>query len=202
MTMTFRPGCSRCFAERSKLTPQLLIAVAAAAIVATSAAACSADQSKTNSTTAAPANTAAPITGSTATATAGAKFVGAWHVHGAGLTITPTTATIVANAGPCGSPPGSRGLCSEKDTFSVGSSSDTQLTLSVTGVTFTDQTGSSVANPNQGPATAVGDTMQLTLQAPGLLKVTSLQGFPGLAKGNPYWCGTGINQDNGRLCGA
>ena len=36
------------------------------------------------------------------TATANPTFVGHWHVHGATMDISPATATIIANNGPCG----------------------------------------------------------------------------------------------------
>lgn len=84
----------------------------------------------------------------------------------------------------------------------VVSGNDKQLTLVVTGVIFTNQTGASVPNPNPGPSTAVGDTMRLSWQAPGLLKTAFLHGFPGWAGGNSYWCGAGVSQVNGQLCGA
>jgi hypothetical protein len=194
---------------RSKLKPGLMIAATAAAIVATGLAACSTNKSDTGttsptaatSTTTAAAATGNPRTTSSATATAGVNFVGGWHVHGSNLTITPTTATLVTSMGPCGNP-GSQRFCSETDAMGVVSGDDKQLTLVATGVTFTDHTGGSVPNPNPGPSTAVGDTMQLAWQAPGLLKTTALHGFPGFSGGNPYWCGAGISQGNRQLCGA
>jgi hypothetical protein len=140
-----------------------------------------------------PGNTSSP-TGSTASA----SFVGKWRVHGASLTITETTATVFA-AGACRPAPA---FCAETDTMAVQSGDDKQLTLVVTAVTYTDETGATVPNPNPGPSTAVGDTTQLVWQAPGLLKQTVLHGFPGWTGGNPYWCGAGISEINHRLCGA
>jgi hypothetical protein len=122
------------------------------------------------------------------------------HVHGATLDIGQTNATMVVNLGPCAA--GAAGLCSETDSRTVVSGDDTQSTLSVTGVTYTDQSGTKVPNPQPGSSTAVGNSMQLVLQAPGLLKQTVLHGFPGWAGGNPYWCGPGVSQANRQLCGA
>src|SRR5271167_673575 len=61
-----------------------------------------------------------------ATATADPTFVGHWHVHGATMDISPATATIVANNGPCG--PGAQGMCHETDALTVASSDSAQLT--------------------------------------------------------------------------
>jgi hypothetical protein len=113
------------------------------------------------------------------------------------MDITPTTATHVTSWAPCG--PGAQRSCRETDTLKVVSGNDTQVTLQVTAVSYTDDTGASVPNPT---APAVGDEMRLDWQAPGLLKTTILHGFPGWVGGNPYWCGTGISQANLRLCGA
>jgi len=57
-------------------------------------------------------------------------------------------------------------------------------------------------NPGTGPSTSVGDSIQLVWQEPGLLKQTSLKGFPGRQGGNPYWCGAGISQSDVEKCGA
>ena len=46
-------------------------------------------------------------------------------------------------------------------------------------------------NPSPGPSTAVGDSIQLVSQAPGLLKQTVVKGFPGW-QGDLYWCGAGV----------
>jgi hypothetical protein len=145
-------------------------------------------------------STAVSLSATPAAATAGPVFVGNWHVHGATMEITPTTATITASNGACG--PGTRGICSETDTLTVATGGSTQLMLKVTAVTYQDSSGANAPNPPPGPQTAVGDTLQLTSQAPGLLKATILQGFPGWVGGNPYWCGQGISQSDARRCGA
>jgi hypothetical protein len=150
-------------------------------------------------TTSAQSTVAGPST-NPATATANPTFVGHWHVHGATMDINPATATIVASNGPCG--PGAQGMCHETDTLTVTSGDSAQLTLKVTAVTFADSSGASARNPPPGPQTAVGDTLQLTPQAPGLLKATILQGFPGWVGGNPYWCGQGISPSDAKRCGA
>jgi hypothetical protein len=134
----------------------------------------------------------------TAQADTSARFVGDWHVHGASLAITETTATFSFR----GSCSWAQRFCSETDAMAVASADDQQVTLAVTAVTYTDETGASVPNPNPGPATAVGDSVQLVWQAPGLLKQTVLQGFPGSTGGNPYWCGAGISQTDLQRCGA
>jgi hypothetical protein len=135
-----------------------------------------------------------------ATATANPTFVGHWHVHGATMDISPATATIVASNGPCG--PGAQGMCHETDTLTVSSGDSAQLTLKVTAVTYADSSGASAPNPSPGPPTAVGDTLQLTPQAPGLLKATILRGFPAWVGGNPYWCGQGVSPSDAKRCGA
>ena len=139
----------------------------------------------------------------TSTATASARFVGHWHVHDATLDITPTTATIVSSLGmgPCSAGP--QAACSETDTLGVVSGDDTQLTLTVTGVSYGLHNGQTTSvNPSPGPSTAVGDSIQLVWQAPGLLKATVLKGFPGWQGGNPYWCGAGVSQSDQERCGA
>lgn len=147
--------------------------------------------------TVAAAGTAAP----SATATTGSSFVGQWHVHGTTLDIAEKTATMVVNLGPCSS--GANRFCHETDALAASPSGDgTQLTLVVTAVSYAADTGAPVPNPTAGSSTAVGDSIQLVLQAPGLLKQTVLHGFPGMAGGNPYWCGPGVSQSNDQLCGA
>jgi hypothetical protein len=131
------------------------------------------------------------------TATASAAFVGPWHVHGADLDITPTTATLRFRWYQC--KPGSQRVCHETDNLAVVAGDDKQLTLQVTAVSYTDDTGASVPEPD---LPAIGDSMRLDWQAPGLLKTTILHGFPGSDGGNPYWCGAGISQANQKLCGA
>jgi hypothetical protein len=136
-------------------------------------------------------------------ATASARFVGHWHVHDASLNIAPTTATLIVSLGigPCTE--NAQAPCSETDQLAVISGDDTQLTLSVTAVSYTlhDSKTTSV-NPSTGPSTAVGDSLQLRWQAPGLLMRTALTGFPGWQGGNPYWCGAGISQGDAEKCGA
>ena len=145
---------------------------------------------------AATTSSSAPPSG---TATASAAFVGHWHVHGADLDITPTAATFETAASYC--KPGSQRVCREIDNLAVVAGDDKQLTLQVTAVSYTDDTGASVPEPD---LPAIGDSMRLDWQAPGLLKETILHGFPAWADpgGNPYWCGAGISQANLRLCGA
>jgi len=137
---------------------------------------------------------------SPAAATAGPTFVGHWHVHGATMDISPTTATITANNGPCGA--GAQGMCHETDTLAVTSGDSTQLTLKVTAVTYADSSGASAPNRPPGPQTVAGDSLQLISQAPGLLKATILQGFPAWVGGNPYWCGQGVSPSDAKHCGA
>jgi hypothetical protein len=151
----------------------------------------------TNSTSTA---TPSPVSTTTVQETANPVFVGHWHVHDATMDISPATATIVANSGPCG--PGAQGMCHETDTLTVASGDSTQLTLKVTAVAFADSTGANAPNPSPGPQTTVGDTLQLAPQAPGLLKATILQGFPAWVGGNPYWCGQGVSPSDAQQCGA
>jgi hypothetical protein len=116
------------------------------------------------------------------------------------MDIGATTATIVASSGPCG--PGAQGMCHETDTLSVTSSDNSRLTLTVTAVAYADKNGTSASNPSPGSSTAVGDSLELKPQAPGLLKATILHGFPAWVGGNPYWCGQGIGPSDAKLCGA
>jgi hypothetical protein len=202
--------------------PGFVVAVAGVVIVVAGLGGCSKSTPNTrptpsSTTTSAsvwasstPANTSSPSTtpsstatsATSATATASASFVGQWHVHGATLDIAQRTATMVVSLGmgPCSL--GAPHACSETDSLAVLSGDDTQLTLGVTAVSFTDNTGASAPNPSPGSSTAVGDSMQLLLQAPGLLKRMALHGFPGWEGGNPYWCGPGVSQANAQLCGA
>ena len=94
-------------------------------------------------------------------------------------------------------------MCAETDQLTASPAGDGKtLTLVVTSITYANGSAASVPNPNPASSTAVGDSMQLVLQAPGLLKRTALHGFPGWQGGNPYWCGPGISQSNAKLCGA
>jgi hypothetical protein len=103
--------------------------------------------------------------------------------------------------GPCTENP--QTPCSETDQLAVVSGNDTQLTLTVTGVSYTLHGGQNTSvNPTAGPSTAVGDSIQLAWQAPGLLKQTALKGSSGWQGGNPYWCGAGISQSDAAKCGA
>jgi len=176
--------------------------IAAVVIVAVAVAGCSRHNSSpgASSTTAAASSTTSTAS---PTATASARFVGHWRVHDATLNITPATATRVASLGigPCTQDP--QVPCSETDTLAVTSGNDTQLTLTATGVSYVLHSGQTTSvSPTTGPSTAVGDSIQLVWQAPGLLKQTVLKGFPGLQGGNPYWCGAGISPTDQQKCGA
>jgi hypothetical protein len=188
----------------------LVVGIAATAIVTVVVAGCSKHTSGggASSTTSSPsssgAGTSSSASSSTApSATASARFVGKWHVHDATLNITPTAATRIASLGlgPCTQDP--QVACSETDTLAVVSGNDTELTLNVTAVSYVLHSGQTTStNTAGGPSTAVGDSIQLVWQAPGLLKGTVLNGFPGLQGGNPYWCGAGISQSDQQKCGA
>ena len=136
-------------------------------------------------------------------ATASARFLGHWHVHDGGLDITPTTATINSSpgAGPCMQNP--QVACSESDMLAVESGNDTELTLTVTTVSYKLSNGQTTSVSGlPGPSTAVGDSVQLVWQRQGLLKQTVLKGSPSWQGGNPYWCGAGISPSDQQLCGA
>jgi hypothetical protein len=191
--------------------PGLVAAVAGVAIVVAGPLGCSEPSTGTTATTNPNSSTASQQVGSStgttssstvvpATGEVGDGFVGHWNVHGASLDIAPTTATIVDSLGPCS--PGAQRFCDETDTLTVVSGDATQVTLQVSAVSYADDTGAGVPNPDVGASTAVGDSMRLVMQAPGLLKATILNGFPGWVGGNPYWCGPGISQADRQLCGA
>ena len=94
-------------------------------------------------------------------------------------------------------------MCSETDELTASPGSDGKtLTLVVTTVSYANGSGASIPNPNPASSTTVGDSMELVLVAPGLLKRTALHGFSGWQGGNPYWCGPGISQSDEKLCGA
>ena len=80
---------------------------------------------------------------------------------------------------------GAHHVCSETDALAVLSGDNAQLTLGVTAVNYIDNTGASVPNPGADSATAVGDSMQLLWQAPGLLRRTVLRRFPGMSGRKP-----------------
>ncbi len=193
------------------------LVIAIAGVVTLAAAGCSKNTSNTSgagisSTTGVPSSPA-PVT-STASAssgptgsitppgTAGARFVGHWQRHVSTLDITATTATLFAglDMGPCSE---GQAACSETDTLGVVSGDDTQLTLAVTAVSYGLKNGQTTSvNPSPGPSTAVGDSIQLLSQAPGLLKQTVLKGFPGWQGGDLYWCGAGVSPSDQQRCGA
>ena len=205
-------------APQPGVPPRLWLAVAAVVGVVAALAGCSTTVNKpsagtTSSSLASPTGTTTAASGNTptqsavsnpamspATATASATFVGHWHVHGAMMDISPTSATIVTSVGPCS--PGAQRMCEQTDTLAVVSGDNTQLTLVVTAVNYADNTGAPATNPSPGPSTAVGDSLRLVSQAPGLLKATILHGFPEWLGGNPYWCGQGISQSDAKRCGA
>jgi hypothetical protein len=102
--------------------------------------------------------------------------------------------------GPCSQ---GQAACSETDTLGVVSGDETQLTLTVTAVSYGLKNGQTTpANPSPGPSTAVGDSLQLVSQAPGLLKQTVLRRFPGWQGGDLYWCGAGVSPQDQQRCGA
>jgi hypothetical protein len=195
-------------ANPSAVKPGLAVAIAATVIVAVAAAGCSKNTTGTgaSSTTGSPVSAGAPAATSAASpspsATASARFVGEWHVHGSTLNITPTTATLRATSGMGSCMQDPQAPCSETETLTVVSGNDTQLTLRVTAVSYNLHNGRKTSVNPTGPSTAVGDSIQLVWQAPGLLKATVLQGFPGMQGGNPYWCGAGISQSDKQHCGA
>lgn len=148
----------------------------------------------------------APSTPSPSPSTASASFLGQWSVHGETLQIGAATATLVSNLGPC-SPP-AQGLCHETDSMSATLSPSAGLggavlTLVVTSVAFADSNGAPVTAAEAGsPVAAVGDSLQLTVVAPGLLKRAIIHGFAGLVGGNANFCGAGVSAANQQLCGA
>jgi hypothetical protein len=183
----------------------LAIAIAIAGVVTVAAAGCSKNTSGTgtSSTTGAPSSTSSGPTGSSSpSGTASARFVGHWQRHVSTLDITATTATLFAglDMGPCSQ---GQAACSETDTLGVVSGDDTQLTVAVTAVSYGLKNGQTTSvNPSPGPSTAVGDSIQLVPQAPGLLKQTVLKGFPGWQGGDLYWCGAGVSPSDQQRCGA
>jgi hypothetical protein len=187
-----------CAPARGLFVATVAVLVAAGCSTSTNTR-CPANTSSRHETSSPHSTTVSP-SASPAAATAGPTFVGHWHVHGATIDISPTTATINANIGPCGA--GAQGMCHETDTLAVTSGDSTQLTLRVTAVTYADSSGASAPNRSPGPQTVAGDSLQLTSQAPGLLKATILQGFPAWVGGNPYWCGQGISPSDAKHCGA
>ena len=181
------------------------LAIAIAGVVTVAAAGCSKNTSGTgtSSTTGAPSSTSSGPTGSSSpSGTASARFVGHWQRHVSTLDITATTATLFAglDMGPCSQ---GQAACSETDTLGVVSGDDTQLTVAVTAVSYGLKNGQTTSvNPSPGPSTAVGDSIQLVPQAPGLLKQTVLKGFPGWQGGDLYWCGAGVSPSDQQRCGA
>jgi hypothetical protein len=98
----------------------------------------------------------------------------------------------------------SQGLaaCSENDTLAVTSGDDTQLTLTVTAVSYKMKDGQTTpVNPGPDPSTAVGDSIHLVWRPPGLLKQTVVKGFPGWTDGID-WCGGAGSPDEKAGCGA
>jgi hypothetical protein len=183
----------------SALRRTAALVIAATVVLTVAAAGCS----KNGAVSPGSGNPSSPTSSTVSSATAGARFVGEWHVHDASLNITPTTASLIVSLGmgPCTE--NAQAPCSETDQLAVVSGSDTQLALSVTGVSYTLNGGQNTSvNPSTGPSTAVGDSMQLVWRAPGLLERTALNGFPGWQGGNPYWCGAGISQSDAEKCGA
>jgi hypothetical protein len=175
----------------------LVVAVAATVVVTAAAAGCSKNTSGTarSSTTAGSSGSPVP------SATAGARFVGHWQRHVSTLDIGPTTATLFAglDMGPCSQ---GQAACSETDTLGVASGDDTQVTLTVTAVSYGLKNGQTTSvNPGPGPTTAVGDSIQLVWQAPGLLEQKVVKGFPGW-RDDLYWCGAGVSPADGQRCGA
>jgi hypothetical protein len=133
---------------------------------------------------------------STPPAVAGGHFVGHWQRHASTMDITPTTVTMFLGLGngPCSEDP--RAACAETDTLAVESSGDTQLTLSVTAVSYGLANGQTAGDtPPNATSTAVGDAVRLSWQAPGLLEEVR-------KAGSYYWCGDGVSQSDEARCGA
>ena len=182
-----------------------VVAIATTVIVTVAAAGCSKNTSGTGmssttiTTSSGPTSQTAPS--ATPSAMASAHFVGHWQRHASTLDITPTTARLFAglDMGAC-----SRGeaACSEIDTLAVTSGDDTHLILTVTGVSYAMKDGQTTSvNPSPGPATAVGDSIQLVWRPPGVLKQTVVKGFPGW-RGDLDWCGTAGSPSDQQGCGA
>jgi hypothetical protein len=188
----------------------LLVAVVAAVVVA--AAGCSKSTSGAGASSTTPAtgtttssssgNVSSPSGSPVPSATASARFVGHWQRHASTLDITPTTATLFAglgNGGPCSQ---GRAACSEIDTLAVTSGDDTQLTLTVTAVSYKMKDGQTTSvNPGPDPSTAVGDSIRLVWRPPGILKQTVVKGFGGW-RGDLDWCGAAGSPNEKAGCGA
>ena len=162
------------------------LVTAIAGIVTVAAAGCATNTSGTgaSSTTGASPSPAAPSATSTASAsgTASARFVGHWQRHVSTLDITATTATLVEGLGmgPCSQ---GQAACSETDTLGVVSGDDSQLTLTVTAVSYGLKNGQTTpANPSPGPSTSVGDSLPLGLASARLAQADGVEGLPRLAR--------------------
>jgi len=80
-----------------------------------------------------------------------------------------------------------------------------RLTATIVSVTFTDENGKPIPNPNPGDSSPVGDSFYLEFVAPHLMKRTIIHSsWPAIDQrdGNRYWCGVGLAGSLVSRCGA
>jgi len=142
-------------------------------------------------------------------------FVGAWHVHGAQLTVNANYAGAESsNAGTCLNDLSSTLMCEgharlmcEGHASLVLESNAEGVGVTISRVWYTTWAGDPPP-PGFDPGTDIptaGDTSELTWVAHALLKERLIKSqLSQLDKqyGNPYWCGPGISQANVSKCGA
>jgi hypothetical protein len=97
-------------------------------------------------------------------------------------------------------------VCVETDRLGlVRSPNGKRLTATITAISYSDNIGKPIANPNPNDSQDIGDSFYLEFVAAHLMKETvirsSLPAFD-RTSGNPYWCGSGLATPLVHLCGA
>jgi hypothetical protein len=98
------------------------------------------------------------------------------------------------------------GVCVETDRLAlIRSPKGKRLTATITAISYRDNTGKPIANPNPNDSPSIGDSFYLEFVAPHLMKETTIRSsVPAIdnADGNGYWCGSGLAASLVHLCGA
>jgi hypothetical protein len=138
-------------------------------------------------------STASPILESTRN-----PFLGEWRVHGAIVRVTSDTngVQVLSFGGPG---------YSEVDELSISVERHARrLVATIVKITFVNDEGIVIANPERGASQSVGDAFRLEFVEPNVLKRTILKSsLPALDQlyGNPFLCGPGPGHWSPR-CGA
>jgi hypothetical protein len=124
------------------------------------------------------------------------SFVGHWQVHGGTLDIRSNGSAIEDFN--CGGQ-----VCDEMLRLAlVRSPNGRRLIATIKSISYTNEHGRRIANPDPAESESVGDVFSLEFVAPQLMKTTLMTSNRSLRRGNPYWCGADLAASLQHFCGA